>query len=166
MKYLKYSLILFSFIAFLSFIGEDTARTSEGVQIGNTPPSFILSDNTEEISLKSFKGQYILINFWAAYDAESRATNIRLWNQLRKLNRKDVVMISVSFDEYESIYQETIKMDGINNIIQLSETEGENSVLYKKYRLQEGFKSFLLDQSGRIMAKEIHPEYLHTLFLN
>ena len=64
-------------------------------------------------------------------------------------------MVSVSFDDYKSIFNETIKKDQIDTPNCFVETEGENSELFKTYRLNKGFKNYLLDENGVIIAKNI-----------
>ena len=163
MKLLKYVFVAFSMLLFISFVGEETAKSSEGLQRNNTAPEIVLSDLSVQFDLSNFKEQYVLVNFWAAYDAGSRATNVSLWNELKKIGTKDVAMVSVSFDNYQSIFEETIKIDGIDSVGQFNEPQGENSKLFEKYQLKKGFTSYLLDKSGRIVAKDVTAEDLRRI---
>ena len=63
-------------------------------------------------------------------------------------------MVSVSFDEYQSIFEETIRKDQIVTPTCFVETKGEYSGLFKKYRLGRGFTNYLLDDNGVIIAKK------------
>jgi len=74
-------------------------------------------------------------------------------------------MVSVSFDEYKSIFHETIKKDRITTTNCFVELEGENSELYQTYRLHKGFKNYLLDENGVIIAKDINVKQLSS-YLN
>jgi len=167
MKFFKFVFVfitlLFSFFLFFSFVGEDTARTSEGLHVGNTAPQIELSELSDNLNLNDYKGKYVLVNFWAAYDAGSREKNVSLWNEIKKMDRKDVAMVSVSFDDYKSIYEETVKMDGIDQSTQFFEPAGENSQLFEIYQLDKGFKSFLLDKSGKILAQSVNTDKLKSL---
>lgn len=80
--------------------------------------------------------------------------NASLSNALRSTSQ-DVEMVSVSFDEYQSVFQETIRKDQIVTPTCFAETKGENSGLFKKYRLNRGFTNYLLDGNGVIIAKNI-----------
>lgn len=110
------------------------------------------------------KGRYVLLSFWATYDAHSRMQNASLSNALRSA-QSNVELVSVSFDEYESIFRETVREDQIVTPICFVETKGESSGLYKKYRLGRGFTNYLLDENGVIIAKNISaselPAYLN-----
>ena len=100
------------------------------------------------------KGKYVLLSFWASYDAQSRMQNASLSNALRSTSQ-DVEMVSVSFDEYQSVFKETIRKDQIVTPTCFVETKGESSGLFKKYRLNRGFTNYLLDGNGVIIAKNI-----------
>ncbi|MCD8165048.1 MAG: hypothetical protein LUE93_02280, partial [Bacteroides sp.] len=110
-------------------------------------------------SLRLFKGKYVLISFWASYDASSRMQNIYLHNMLRNV-AQPIEMISVSFDEFPSVFQETVRRDQLDSSICFNEEDGENSSLFKKYRLSRGYSNYLLDEKGVIVAKNITPDEL------
>ena len=112
------------------------------------------------------KGKYVLLSFWASYDAHSRMQNASLSNVLRSASRNDnVEMVSVSFDEYQSIFKETVRKDQIVTPTCFVETKGESSGLFKKYRLGRGFTNYLLDENGVIIAKNISAAEL-SAYLN
>ena len=163
MKFLKYVFVSSLLLLFLSFTDEQTALSSEGLWEGNKAPVFSINDLSENLDLSNYKGSFVLVNFWAAYDARSRENNVILWNEVKKTGKKNVAMVSVSFDELESVFKETIKMDGIDPTTQFFDENGENSELYKKYQLQKGFTSYLLDKSGKIIAKGVTSEDLKRL---
>ena len=70
-----------------------------------------MSDEQHELS--NLKGKYVLLSFWASYDAQSRMQNASLSNVLRAASNQNVEMVSVSFDEYRSVFEETIRKDQI-----------------------------------------------------
>ena len=69
-------------------IAADTkdAKPVEGVNPGDFAPRIVLDGNESEIHFQNPDGRFTLVNFWAAYDAESRAKNVSLWNEVKKLN--------------------------------------------------------------------------------
>ena len=116
--------------------------------------------------LSDMKGKYVLLSFWASYDAHSRMQNASLSNVLRSASRNEnVEMVSVSFDEYQSIFEETVRKDQIVTPTCFVETKGESSGLFKKYRLGRGFTNYLLDENGVIIAKNISAAEL-SAYLN
>lgn len=153
-------LIMISFISF-SFVGKDTP--TEGLSIGDKAPEFNICGEKQLINLKDLKGKYVLLSFWASYDAPSRTQNATLNHAAQKMN--NVEMVSVSFDEYKSIFNETIKQDQISTSKCFVELKGQKSNLYKTYRLQRGFKNYLLDENGVIIAKDVKASELSS-YLN
>lgn len=125
--------------------------------MGDVAPDFRIettSDVQHNLDLTDLKGKYVLLSFWASYDAQSRMQNASLSNALRSTSQ-DVEMVSVSFDEYQSVFKETIRKDQIVTPTCFVETKGESSGLFKKYRLNRGFTNYLLDGNGVIIAKNI-----------
>lgn len=85
-------------------------------------------------NLSKMKGKYVLLSFWASYDGQSRMQNASLSNALRSTSQNNnVEMVSVSFDEYQSIFEETIRKDQIVTPTCFVETKGESSGIFKKY---------------------------------
>ena len=99
------ALVTISFI-FFSFVGKDTP--TEGLTIGDKAPEFKICGEKQLVNLKDLKGKYVLLSFWASYDANSRMQNASLSHAIK--NTKNVEMVSVSFDTYKSIFNETIKI--------------------------------------------------------
>ena len=78
--------------------------------MGDIAPDFkIQSMSDEQHELSNLKGKYVLLSFWASYDAQSRMQNASLSNVLRAASNQNVEMVSVSFDEYRSVFEETIR---------------------------------------------------------
>ena len=149
-KWIFVVLIISSLISF-SFVGKDTP--TEGLTIGDKAPTFTICGEKQLIDLKDLRGKYVLLSFWASYDAPSRVQNATLNHAIEQAD--NVEMVSVSFDEYQSIFKETVRKDQIVTPTCFVETEGEDSGLFKKYRLNRGFTNYLLDGNGVIIAKNI-----------
>lgn len=148
-------------LMFFSFVGKDTP--TEGLTIGDKAPDFTICGERQLVDLKDLKGKYVVLSFWASYDAPSRLKNATLSHAVSKNDQ--VEMVSVSFDDYKSIFNETIQRDRITTPNCFVETEGEQSALYQTYRLHKGFKNYLLDENGIIIAKDITAKQLAS-YLN
>lgn len=148
-------LIISSLISF-SFVGKDTP--TEGLTIGDRAPSFTICGEKQLINLNDLRGKYVLLSFWASYDAASRVQNATLSHAVAQAH--NVEMVSVSFDEYKSIFNETIKKDQVSTTNCFVELAGKSSDLYQTYRLKKGFKNLLLDENGVIIAKNIQASEL------
>lgn len=153
-------LVTASFISF-SFIGKD--KPSEGLTIGDKAPGFTICGEKQLMELEDLQGNYVLLSFWASYDAPSRMQNVALNNAASQ--HEQVKMVSVSFDEFKSVFNETIRKDRISTPNCFVELNGTRSDLYRTYRLHKGFKNYLLDKNGVIVAKDIDAASLQS-YLN
>lgn len=154
------ALVIISF-TFFSFVGKDIP--TEGLSIGDKAPELQIYGEKQCVNLKDLQGKYVLLSFWASYDANSRMHNASLSHAVSKTD--NVEMVSVSFDEYKSIYNETIKKDQISTDYCFIDSKGEQSELYQTYRLHKGFKNYLLDENGVIIAKDVTVRQLSS-YLN
>ena len=145
MKYVKWIFVVLLICSLTAFVEKD--KPTGGLSEGDVAPDFKIESTSEE--QPAFK----LLSFWASYDAQSRMQNVSLSNALRSSH--NVEMVSISFDEYQSIFKETVRQDQIVTPTCFVETEGEDSGLFKKYRLNRGFTNYLLDGNGVIIAKNI-----------
>ena len=156
MKHVKWIFVVLLISSLTSFVEKD--KPTGGLNVGDIAPDFkIKAMSTEQQptqNLSKMKGKYVLLSFWASYDGQSRMQNASLSNALRSTSQ-DVEMVSVSFDEYQSVFKETIRKDQIVTPTCFVETKGESSGLFKKYRLNRGFTNYLLDGNGVIIAKNI-----------
>lgn len=166
MKHVKWIFVVLLISSLTSFVEKD--KPTGGLNVGDIAPDFkIKTMSTEQQpiqNLSKMKGKYVLLSFWASYDAQSRMQNASLSNALRSTSQ-DVEMVSVSFDEYQSVFKETIRKDQIVTPTCFVETKGESSGLFKKYRLNRGFTNYLLDGNGVIIAKNISAAEL-SAYLN
>ena len=154
MKYVKWIFVVLLIGSLTSFVEKD--KPTGGLNVGDIAPDFkiqSMSAGQPLAELSDMKGKYVLLSFWASYDAHSRMQNASLSNVLRSASRNEnVEMVSVSFDEYQSIFKETVRKDQIVTPTCFVETKGESSGLFKKYRLGRGFTNYLLDENGVIIA--------------
>ena len=154
MKHVKWIFVVLLIGSLTSFVEKD--KPTGGLNVGDIAPDFkiqSMSAGQPLAELSDMKGKYVLLSFWASYDAHSRMQNASLSNVLR--SSRNVEMVSVSFDEYQSIFKETVRKDQIVTPTCFVETKGESSGLFKKYRLGRGFTNYLLDENGVIIAKNI-----------
>ena len=159
MKIRTYVLSVFALMFFI-YAATDKAGLTEGYRPGDIAPEIKSLKTDVDIMFSNDSGSYTLLHFWAAYDADSRMLNIQLWNKLNQNDLSNIKMISVSLDEPESIFTETVKADRLETTNQVHEMLGKSSDVYKKYGLKKGFRNFLIDDKGVIIAINITPEKL------
>ena len=143
--------LVFSSLISLSF--NEGGSYTENLSLGDKAPRLVVSEHKQTLDLQNPSGDYTLLSFWASYDAVSRMENAKMNHLLE--NSARVKMVSISFDSYQSVYQAAIKQDGVDASNCHLEMEGENSDIFKSYDLKNGFKNYLLDKDGVIIAKNL-----------
>ena len=159
MKHVKWIFVVL-FIVLVSFVDKDNIFS--GHNVGDKAPQFTLTATDragQSLSLKELRGEYVLLSFWASYDAASRMQNVLLHKAIAEMPG-GVKMVSVSFDKYHSVYSETIRHDKIDPAVSFVELAGERSPLFKQYRLNRGLKNYLLNPDGVIIAKDVQADEL------
>lgn len=143
MKYVTWIFVVLFISSLTSFVEKD--KPTSGLNVGDVAPSFKIDAtfNGQQLDLQNLKGKYVLLSFWASYDAQSRMQNVSLNNALQNLS-KDVKMVSVSFDDYQSVFSETIRKDKVQSSDCYLETKGEASSIFKKYNLDRGFQKLFI----------------------
>ncbi len=143
--------------------GTKDAKPTVGTHPGDLAPSIEFLENGKKFDCENQTGRYTLVNFWAAYDAESRARNVRLWHEMSKLDSSKITMYSISLDTNKSIFTETVKADKLEHTNQFHDGLGEKSALFDDYNLQKGLRNFLIDAQGVIVATNVTPETLEAI---
>ena len=134
-----------------------------GLKEGKQAPILKLKNTEAPVTLSELKGRYVLLNFWAGYDAPSRMENIRFAREIDKSEIENISLVSVSFDTSRKVFEETIKRDGLNKATQFYDKDGSQSDIFDNYRLNKGFASYLISPEGVIIAKDPNPEQLTKL---
>lgn len=162
MKCLKYLLLVIITLSSLSLITVRTSRLSEGINPGKPIPDIKNLENISgsTINLSDLKGQKVLVNFWAAYDANSRRDNVIL-SKLTAKEESTIKMVSVSCDKSKSVFEKTVAMDGIDVSSQYYAKAELHPELVEMYDLNKGFKNILIDEKGVIIDVNLSPETLN-----
>lgn len=162
MKYVNFCLAILASLTLMSAsVNKNT--TSEGYHLGKAVPNIAMLDlEGNVLNLSDLKGKKVVLNFWAAYDAPSRATNVQLYNYLTK-NNADVEFVSVSFDQNRNVFEKTLLLDKIETLSHFCDVNGPNSGIYKEFGLSKGFTSYLIDENGMIAATNVTPRELKNL---
>lgn len=159
MKYLKYFLIAGLLFAVLAFSTSKNTRPSEGISPGDLFPLIenLKGEKGTRLNLSELRGKKVLVNFWAAYDAASHIENVLMAKKLQQ-SEYAIQLISVSLDESEVVFEKTIAFDKVDIANQFWADQDSKDALKKRYRLTKGFKSYLLDEEGKILAMNLSPQ--------
>jgi len=122
--------------------------------IGKMAPGFALPDTANNIiAFDSYKGQYVLLDFWASWCTPCRAENQHILEAWQRYGHKNFTVLSVTIDipEDRDKWIKAIKKDGLA-WTQLTDREGKIKKMYKVTSIP---KNFLIDPQGRIIDKNL-----------
>lgn len=162
-KSVKWFFVVLVFSSLISLSFNKESVSTEKLSPGDKIPELCLCEDMQSLDLHAPSNGFLLLSFWAGYDAESRENNAAL-SHLAMDNAR-VKMVSVSFDHYASIFESVVKQDGLDADACYWETCSTDSELLDKFDLKTGFKNYLIDSRGVIVAKNITPSELVS-FLN
>jgi len=125
--------------------------------VGSMAPDFSQPDvNGNQVKLSSFRGKYVLVDFWASWCGPCRAENPNVVKAYNKYKGKNFTVLGVSLDKPGATadWQGAIKSDGLTwtQVSDLKFWKNEAAVLYL---VQSIPANFLIDPNGKIVAKNL-----------
>jgi len=125
----------------------------EGLNIGKTAPLFAQTDAAgKPISLESFKGKYVLIDFWASWCGPCRQENPNLVRTYQKFKNRNLEILGVSLDNSKDKWLQAIQEDQLS-WKHVSDLKGWRNDVAVQYGVQSIPANFLVDKEGKIIAK-------------
>lgn len=142
----------------LASIIETGKKTNTGVMA----MGFTETDTTgKAVKLSDFRGQYVLIDFWASWCAPCRAENPNMLKAYNKYKSKNFTILGVSLDEEKSrrAWLGAVKIDGLpwTQVSELKGFKAKSAVLYGVSAIPS---NFLVDPSGKIIGRNLRGEEL------
>jgi cytochrome c biogenesis protein CcmG, thiol:disulfide interchange protein DsbE len=122
-------------------------RGAHPPQPGTRAPDFTVSDGATTVHLASYRGQVVLLNFWASWCAPCVAETpslLQLHHDMPKL-----VILGVSIDDDPDAYRQFLKRYHIDYITVL-DTSQSAPKLFHTYMWPE---TYLIDRKGIIRDK-------------
>lgn len=119
--------------------------------------------------LTDLKGSYVLVNFWASWNEESRKMQIKqtpIYSKYHDLVFKQGTgfeIVSVSLDTEASEIQLALKKDRLNWVNQSCDFKAWEGNLVNQIALKGIPANFLIDPSGKILAQNIEADSLEVL---
>lgn len=136
----------------------------KAVELGAIAPDFTQNDpEGKPVSLASFRGKYVLIDFWASWCGPCRAENPAVVKAYNEYKDKNFTILGVSLDQENAHgkWIEAIKADNLT-WTQVSDLAFWKNAVAQQYAVNSIPQNFLLDPTGKIIAKNLRGKGLEA----
>jgi peroxiredoxin len=135
-------------------------KATGAIAIGNMAPEFTMADTEgKPVSLSSYKGKYVLVDFWASWCGPCRGENPNVVDNYDKFKGKNFTILGVSLDEDKAAWLAAIKKDNLT-WTHVSDLKGWSNAAAKLYGVETIPFNVLLDPTGKIIAMDLRDEDL------
>jgi peroxiredoxin len=128
--------------------------------VNKQAPDLSLPDiNGNQIKLSSFKGKYVLVDFWASWCLPCRQENPNVVQAYNKFRNKNFTILGVSLDKKKDDWKEAIQKDKLS-WTQVSDLQEWNSVAVSTFNFNGIPFNVLVDPDGKIIAESLRGDEL------
>ena len=143
----------------ISNVGKNIAdllrQYEDPINVGELAPDFTApSLDGGNITLSENLGKVTLIDFWAAWCRPCRIENPNLVRLYKKYNSSGLQIIGVSLDRTKEQWEKAISDDNLP-WIHVSNLDFWNDPVARMYSIRAIPQSFLLDENGYVIAKNL-----------
>lgn len=120
-------------------------------RIGSNAPDFTVQDAQTKATLSQFKGQIVVLNFWATWCPPCVEEMPSLVEMQRRMKAKGVTVVAVSVDVDENAYKQFLK-DHKVDLLTVRDPGQKSSNLYGTFKFPE---TYVIDRGGVMRRKFI-----------
>ena len=136
---------------------KNTIAAMKKAEVGGQAPDFSApTPSGENLALSDVLGKYTIIDFWASWCKPCRRENPNVVNVYNEYHKKGLNIISVSLDKagQKERWLKAIETDQMN-WEHVSNLKGWKEPIAKMYNVRSIPATFLLDENGTIIAKNL-----------
>ncbi len=119
--------------------------------IGANAPDFTVQDSDRSVKLSDFRGQVVVLNFWATWCPPCVEEMPSLVEMQRRMKAKGVTVVAVSVDVDQSAYRQFLKDHNVN-LLTVRDPGQKSASLYGTFKFPE---TYIIDRNGVMRRKFI-----------
>ncbi|HCL83411.1 MAG TPA: hypothetical protein DIC22_05515 [Chitinophagaceae bacterium] len=128
--------------------------------VGKMVPELSMPDvNGKQVSISSFRGKFVLIDFWASWCGPCRMENPNVVKAFNEFKGKNFTILGVSLDKDRDSWKKAIAQDHLT-WSHMSDLKYWNSQAVETFGFQGIPFNVLVDPSGKVIAQELRGEDL------
>lgn len=120
-------------------------------RIGSAAPDFTVQDSQTTITLSQFRGQVVVLNFWATWCPPCVEEIPSLVEMQRRMKSKGITVLAVSVDVDENAYKQFVKDHNVN-LLTVRDPNQKSNELYGTFKFPE---TYVIDRKGIMRRKFI-----------
>jgi peroxiredoxin len=130
--------------------------------VGKTVPELTMPDvNGKDVSISSFRGKFVLIDFWASWCGPCRMENPNVVNAYNQYKGKNFTVLGVSLDKDKDAWKKAIAQDHLS-WTHMSDLKYWNSHAVEIFGFQGIPFNVLVDPSGKVIGESLRGEELEA----
>jgi len=137
-------------------------ETKEKLWVGKMAPDLALPDENGQVrKISSFRGKYLLVDFWASWCRPCRLENPNLVSAFNRYKGKNFTILGVSLDKNKQDWLQAIADDQLT-WTHVSDLQYWNSKAAEIFKFDGIPYNILVDPSGEVIAESLRGEQLES----
>jgi cytochrome c biogenesis protein CcmG/thiol:disulfide interchange protein DsbE len=124
---------------------------SRPLHIGSSAPEFTVQDDDRKVTLNQFRGQVVVLNFWATWCPPCIEEMPSLVQMQERMKSKGVTVLAVSVDVDEKNYRRFLRDHNVN-LLSVRDADQKSNELYGTFKFPE---TYVIDRNGVVRRKFI-----------
>jgi len=139
--------------AFLILVTAGCYTGSRPQHVGSAAKEFTVRDSDHQVSLNQFRGQVVVLNFWATWCPPCTQELPSMMDMQNQLRSRGVVVLGVSIDVDDDAYHRFLKQRSVN-FVTVRDPEQKVAGMYGTSGWPE---SYIIDRQGVLRRKVVGP---------